>query len=1093
MKHGTLHRRWPRWLCGALAPLALAAAGEAADLTGVAPAAGVQGGAAPTSLVLARAACQGVPPAKGAERTVWELAAWAPERALSQACGRLGNDASVASLASLEIAFVLSELDRVDESNALVDAIAAEAAAAPEESAASRSLLLYLKAQRAINVAAPSEAAELLRDAIAMAQQQTVEERVLVAMMRTTLASPLRTIRAQQWAEHASSELAQAEALLRSDGLDESPVMTYVYNQRTLLAHDLDDLGAAITWARRELDLYERLGLSHSPQALDALSSLVTMYRQQGEIGASLALLERAVRIVDQHPEVNPSAQIGIFVDLTSHSNASGRPDVAEGYAARALAMGERTFGVNSARLISPMAGLATAWLRLGRYAEALALLDRAYAIVNSRKDMLAARKMRILDLRIHALQQLGQDSDARAELVAALTVAGADSKLTYWRGRLLLRRAAQALRDESWASADADLLQAQALLEGVVGQASFYSLDALAARCTAQSRGVLAGDACERLAAKLPEFEQTPPASRSAAYTALGRAAERAGQQQQAQTWHLRALAAAESQQALDPVWMASMAWAEQLYDSGQPALAIFMGKRAIEVIERLRGDVRRLNGSFEQDFLGDKQAVYRRVAGWLAESGRLAEAVVVLRALKVEEFDRFTLNETRLRSPPGTSEWSAPELQWQRSLPRAATPALAPAPSQMSPQDRQGWQDRWRAQAEAEAPLVEAWQQWLTAARTPQTGRSADARVDMHVTSRAQRPLPPRGELRVWLFSDGQVMRLLLGSHRGLTQQRLAVSPAELSLRVGQLLDTIGRKATSDDALKGLYLLLGAPIDAAARAAGASLLAFEVDGPARYLPFGLLLGPGGHLGDRYRVEYRVPSSSVGSPLRHAPTASGPVLRAFGVSQASADLPALPSATKEVCDLVAGPVEGAADICARGNGPIPGHGWLNGAASADELGRAAEQGRDDRPDYLHLSTHFSLRPGHMGKSWLLLGGGRRMSLADLATLKLRGQDLVTLAACDTGLGGVGGDGAEVDGLNGVLVRSGARAVLASLWRVDDDSTRLLMRAFYGALSHPGMDPAGALQAAQQQVRESSALRRHPFHWAAFYLARATN
>ena len=74
-----------------------------------------------------------------------------------------------------------------------------------------------------------------------------------------------------------------------------------------------------------------------------------------------------------------------------------------------------------------------------------------------------------------------------------------------------------------------------------------------------------------------------------------------------------------------------------------------------------------------------------------------------------------------------------------------------------------------------------------------------------------------------------------------------------------------------------------------------------------------------------------------------------------------------------------------------------------------------------------------------------------------------------------------------LDGLNMLVIRRGARAVLASLWRVDDRSTSVLMREFYRQLGRLG--PAEALQRAQQVLRNSpGGAWAAPFHWAGFYL-----
>jgi CHAT domain-containing protein len=103
------------------------------------------------------------------------------------------------------------------------------------------------------------------------------------------------------------------------------------------------------------------------------------------------------------------------------------------------------------------------------------------------------------------------------------------------------------------------------------------------------------------------------------------------------------------------------------------------------------------------------------------------------------------------------------------------------------------------------------------------------------------------------------------------------------------------------------------------------------------------------------------------------------------------------------------------------------------------------------------------------------------------------GADLVTLSACQTGLGKeMGGEG--LLGLTRAFLYAGARSVLGSLWSVSDNSTTILMGRFYGYLK-AGRPRDEALRAAQIDLIRTggtgprAADLSHPFHWAAFQLS----
>ena len=73
------------------------------------------------------------------------------------------------------------------------------------------------------------------------------------------------------------------------------------------------------------------------------------------------------------------------------------------------------------------------------------------------------------------------------------------------------------------------------------------------------------------------------------------------------------------------------------------------------------------------------------------------------------------------------------------------------------------------------------------------------------------------------------------------------------------------------------------------------------------------------------------------------------------------------------------------------------------------------------------------------------------------------------LSACDTALGDGGGahHGVEVEGLGALAQEAGAKAVLATLWPVADESTSELMRALYQEHRDRHRDKADALREAQ--------------------------
>jgi CHAT domain-containing protein len=65
--------------------------------------------------------------------------------------------------------------------------------------------------------------------------------------------------------------------------------------------------------------------------------------------------------------------------------------------------------------------------------------------------------------------------------------------------------------------------------------------------------------------------------------------------------------------------------------------------------------------------------------------------------------------------------------------------------------------------------------------------------------------------------------------------------------------------------------------------------------------------------------------------------------------------------------------------------------------------------------------------------------------------------------------------------------RQGAKAVVASLWPVADDSTRLLMQEFYRLRNARRLAKVEALRQAQLGLLRKGDYR-HPYFWAPFVL-----
>lgn len=97
--------------------------------------------------------------------------------------------------------------------------------------------------------------------------------------------------------------------------------------------------------------------------------------------------------------------------------------------------------------------------------------------------------------------------------------------------------------------------------------------------------------------------------------------------------------------------------------------------------------------------------------------------------------------------------------------------------------------------------------------------------------------------------------------------------------------------------------------------------------------------------------------------------------------------------------------------------------------------------------------------------------------------LNLDKTELVVLSACETGSGEIA-NGEGVYGLQRAFQMAGAKAVIMSLWKVDDEATQQLMVQFYQYWMENGKMHE-SFQRAQQNLRSTFP---HPYYWGAFVL-----
>jgi hypothetical protein len=169
-----------------------------------------------------------------------------------------------------------------------------------------------------------------------------------------------------------------------------------------------------------------------------------------------------------------------------------------------------------------------------------------------------------------------------------------------------------------------------------------------------------------------------------------------------------------------------------------------------------------------------------------------------------------------------------------------------------------------------------------------------------------------------------------------------------------------------------------------------------------------------------------------------------------------------------------------------------------------------------DNPKILHIATHGffvtdmrntdmslanekTLMDNPLLRSGLLLAGAENtyakkqsdaaedgiLTAYEAMNLKLEKTEIVVMSACETGRGEIK-NGEGVYGLQRAFQTAGAKSILMSLWKVDDEATKTLMVSFYKNWIATG-DRHKALKNAQLELKRNPKFSKS-FFWGAFVM-----
>lgn len=813
---------------------------------------------------------------------------------------------------------------------------------------------------------------------------------------------------------------------------------------------DVGEPKAALELSQFELVVLRSIGMVNSREYARALSHLARAYTWEDRLpeavttySQSLLIYEKTVGI--EHPEATANL---IYLAQTQHSLALFDESLPR--LKRALTILEQVHGSTGPNTSSGLMALASIYLSMGQPEIALPLQQRALEID---EKLFQSDHSKIAD----DLRQIARTLKLSGRLNDAL---------------LLTQRALQ-INEKVYGPAHPYTASSINDLANIL-----VALDQSDKALILQQRALeineeKLGLSNSETARSLTELAYT--------YTTLG-------QFDKALAMGQRALNINQELYGADhPRTFVGLSYMARIYDGlGNRNLAISFLKASVNGFQGLRLNVSRIGKNESESYTNLVSPFYRRLAQLLMQQGRLPEAQVVFDMLKEDEEFDFVRRSDVIDPRRTRIGYNAIENTWMEryGLVSNKLAALGAEMQALKKKEKLGL-------STDEKKRIKVLDEDLLAAQTAFNlflhemrinfassgpARSADL-VDLSGAAVVElqsliRELGHDSVLLQYYVTDDHVGMLLTTPGVQLARST-RVNSKDLNRLIAEFRRQLrDPKSNLLPTSQALYQLLVAPVVKDLEQAGAKTVMLYLDGVLRYVPFGAL-----HDGQRYMVQrWNLPiyTSVTKSRLRDAVKPQWQAA-GLGLTKSLGEFAALPAVKAEMKSIVKAGSEGL----------MPGEVHLDAAFTATRLKDVSQR----TFQLLHVASHFRFSPGTEANSFLLLGDGQQLTLGDIRTQNYRfdNVDLLTLSACDTGLGG-GRDaqGREIEGFGVIAQQQGAKAVLATLWPVSDQSTADLMSDFYRRRQALGLSKAEALT--QSQVALLKGKYAHPFYWAPFIL-----
>ena len=496
-----------------------------------------------------------------------------------------------------------------------------------------------------------------------------------------------------------------------------------------------------------------------------------------------------------------------------------------------------------------------------------------------------------------------------------------------------------------------------------------------------------------------------------------------------------------------------------------GDKPTAIVLQKMAVNIIQDKRSSIGVLNSNFKNSFKQSHSDIYRTLIHMLYYESRVPEALEIHRMLKENEYLEYARSYSSLNVTSTASPFTRIEKTWVSSY-----QALVDGYKSIIKLLPSNLENIGLKRQELNTEYFDKISNKISGFSLVNKNISVNSPPIMTNENVA------KGHANIFYTVSKDALHITVITKKQVYNKNIAVTKINLGRLTHHYIKSMNNvDSKAKENAKKLYDVLIKPLEEELKSEQIKSLHFSLDGLLRYVSMPTLYDGSDFLINNYDVSLL---ALYGNSRYKRDNNKKLKFAGFGITLGSSNFSPLDSVESELDEIIK-------TSWYDTKGLFSGNIYLDNNFTKQSFYSELK----NKINFLHLSTHFVLDPVSIDNSYMLMGNNVKLPVSDFINKKtnLSSVELLTLAACETGVGTIGADGREIESFAAVTLKSGAKNVLATLWQVPDKATSKLMIDLYKNIYLNPKGKALALAKAQREMIKNPKYS-HPHYWGGFVM-----